>query len=330
MTIAKPIKDLAFSIKKGLQTLPAKRDKRLVAYTWILQISNPVMAMLMPTAQMWIVNGVLALPDLKLLSMGFALVIAFSFIKFLTNGFSNYTHRYLYWHISDSLLSQLIDKARRAKHKFYNQKDIYEKLVKVSANIPEKVPNLLLWSVVPALAGGITGIIVMSLVLFYIHWSVVALVFMGCLTSLYFMYKRMNDQYWLFVQQVPQKRWADGYYNTMIDKKSLKEMHIFGLGGYLLSKWKSYAAKTAKEQYQLARKYSLLEIFGRSVSILFKIAALIITVYRIRVYGASVGSFVLIFGSITSFEYQLYTMTGAINSILENSLHMKDWREFLE
>jgi len=327
---AKPINDLVFSIKKGLQTLSTPRDKRLVTYTWILQISIPIMGMLLPTAQMWIVNGALALPNFTLLAMGLGLVMANSILYFLANGFSNYTHRYLYWHMSDTLLSELIDKARKVKHKYYNQKDIYDKLVKVSANIPLKVPDLLLWKVVPMLIGGTAGLVVVSLVLFYIHWSVVVLVLLGNLTAFYFLYRRMKDQYWLFVDQVPQKRWADGYYNTMTDKKSLKEMHLFGLGEWLLSKWKSYASKTAKEQYRLARKYSLLEIFGKTVSIIFKIAALIITAWLIKTRGASIGSFALIFGSITSFEYQLYNMTDAINCILENSLFMKDWREFLD
>jgi len=330
MIKARPISDLIFSIKKGMQTLPTSRDKRLITYTWMLCISASIMGMLLPTAQMWIVNGALALPDFTFLAMGLGLVIVNSILQFLGCGFSNYTHRYLYWHMSDSLLLELIDKAHKVKHKYFNQKDIYDKLLKVSANIPIKVPDLLLWKVVPTLIGGIIGLITVSLVLFYIHWSVVVLVLLGNLTALYFLYKRMNDQYWLFISQVPQKRWADGYYNTMTNKKSLKEMHIFGLGGWLLAKWKSYASKTAKEQYKLARKYSLLEIFGKSVSIIFKIAALLITAYRIKTHGASIGSFVLIFSSITSFEYQLYNMTGAINSILENSLIMKDWREFLD
>jgi len=327
---AKPINDLVFSIKKGMQTLPTSHDRRLVIYKWMLTISAAIVGMLLPTAQMWIVNGALALPDFTLLAMGLGLVIANSILQFLGSGFSNYTHRYLYWHMADSLLSELIDKARKVKHKYFNQKDIYDKLVKVSANIPIKVPDLLLWKVVPTIVGGIIGLVVVSLVLLYIHWSVAALVLLGNLTALYFLYRRMKDQYWLFVNQVPQKRWADGYYNTMTDKKSLKEMHIFGLGGWLLAKWKSYASKTAKEQYKLARKYSLLEIFGKTISIFFKIAALIITAYLIKTRGASIGSFVLIFGSITSFEFQLYNMTSAINSILENSLIMKDWREFLD
>lgn len=57
----------------------------------------------------------------------------------------------------------------------------------------------------------------------------------------------MEDNYYLQIAQIPEKRWAKAYWGTLVGKGALKEASILGLSDYLIGKWKYYSLLMAKQ-----------------------------------------------------------------------------------
>ncbi len=329
----KAYRNLIFAIKKAIVLLPSKREKMMVITLWILALSSYFISMLFPTIQMWITDGASSLLQGNIqyypLILGFSGLLVSIIIGFITRRKLFAWSDYVSSLITNSIYGDILKKSARLKYKYFDQKEMYDKLTQTSNTVPGKIASLITWNTVPPILGGIISMAFVTVTLCYVHWIIAVLVAIGNIASIYFYYKRMKNNYYLQIEQIPQKRWAGAYWGTLVGKGTLKEVSVFGLSDYLIEKWKNYSLITAKQNFKFSLKYSTIMLITDIVSILFKILALIITTYIIIEGRASIGTFMLVYGSINVFSGYLSDISRAFINISENSLYIDNWLEYM-
>ena len=329
----KTVQNLIFAIKKAISLLPSGREKMMVLTLWLLTLSYYFVSMLFPTIQKWIVDGAGSILEgnvrYDLLILGFSCLLLSAFVGFISRkkhfAWSNYVSSL----IENSIYGDMLKKSARIKYGYFDQKEMYDKFTQVSGTVPGKIASVITWSIVPPILGGTISMVFVTVTLCRVHWSIAVLVAIGNAASIYFYYRRMKDNYYLQIEQIPQKRWAGAYWNTLVGKGSLKEVSVFGLSDYLIEKWKQYSLMTSRQNFRFSLKYSMIMLLTDAVSVLFKALALIITVYVILKGEASIGAFMLVYGSIHVFSGYLSDISRAFINISENSLHIENWLEYM-
>lgn len=329
----KAYRNLVFAIKKAIVLLPTKREKMMVVILWLLALSSYFVSMLFPTIQMWITDGVNSIlqgnTQYHLLILGFSGLLISTFIGFISRRKLFAWSDYVSSLIIDSIYGDMLRKSARIKYKYFDQKEMYDKLMQTSYIVPEKIASLITWNTVPPIIGGVISMTFVTVTLVYVHWSIAILVTVGNIASIYFYYRRMKDNYYLQVELIPQKRWAEAYWGPLIDRGTLKEVQVFGLFDYITQKWKRYSLMTSRQNFLFSLKYSAIMLATDIISILFKILALIITLHIIIEGKASIGAFMLVYGSINVFSGYLSDISKAFINISENSLHIDSWLEYM-
>lgn len=327
------ISNILLGIKKAISVLPSKKEKVFIWLFWLLELSTYFITMCFPTIQMWITDGAVSFLSGRgknyLLFAGFAGLIISALLGFLSRRKLRTWSDYISSLVSNSIYGELLKKSARIKYNYFDEKETYEKILQTTSHIPNKIADLITWSTVPPIIGGFISLIIITLSLCTVHWSIAILAAAGNLCSIYFYYRRMKNNYYLQISQIPQKRWAETYWSTLLNKNFLKEISLFGLFDYLIQKWKLYTVKTSKQNARFSIKYSLILFVGDFISISFKTFALCIAVYFIINGKASAGSFMLVYGSINVFNGYLSDISRAFIKIGENSMYIRDWLQYM-
>lgn len=328
------IKNILFAVKKAFHILPSKKEKRMVFGLWSLTVLSYIISMFLPTIQMWITDGAISVVsgsnNYFLLLAGFLGLVISLLLEFCSRKKFFAWSDYVSTTISNSIYSELLKKSTRIKYSNFDKKDVYEKITQTSNNIPERIASLITWNTIPPFIGGLISLIFVSITLFYVHWSVAILVAVGNIASIYFYYRRMKNNYFLQIEQIPQKRWANTYWSTLTDKNALKEIFVFGLFDFLVEKWKLYSIQTANQNFRFSVKYSTIMLLSDIAVIFFKMMALGVAIYEIIKGQASIGTFMLVYGSINVFNGYLSDISRAFINVSENSLYIEDWIKFMD
>ena len=329
----KVYKNLLYAIKKAFSLLPSKHEKMMVITLWLLTLTSYFISMLFPTIQMWITDGASSLiqgdTQYYPIILGFSGLLVSIIIGFITRRKLFAWSDYISSLITNNIYGDILKKSARLKYKYFDQKEMYDKITQTANTVPGKIASLITWNTVPPILGGIISMVFITISLCYVHWSIAAFVIIGNIASIYFYYKRMKNNYYLQIEQIPQKRWANAYWETLVEKSKLKEVSVFGLSDYLIEKWKYYSFMTAKQNFKFSLKYSTIMLMTDIVSILFKTLALIITTYIIIQGGASIGTFMLVYGSINVFNGYLSDISRAFINVSENSLYIDSWLQYM-
>lgn len=329
----KALKNLIFATKKAIALLPSRKEKRMVILLWSLTLSSYFISVFFPAIQMWITDGAGSLikgnGQYSLILLGFLGLLVSILIDYIGRRKSFALSEYVSSLIKNNIYGDMLKKSVRLKYKYFDEKEMYDKFTQASKTVPERIASLITWNTIPPILGGIISMVFVTASLCYVHWSIAVLTAIGNGASVFFYYKRMKNNYFLQIQQIPQKRWAETYWRTLVSKETLKEISIFRLSDYLTGKWKEYSLMTARQNFGFSIKYSAILLWTDSIAILFKIMALILTVCFIMKGRASIGAFMLVYGSIHVFSGYLSDISKAFINISENSLYICDWLEYM-
>lgn len=327
------IKNLFFAVKRAVSLLDIQQ-KRMLSSLWVLSLLTYVVSVATPTIEMLIADGVVGyinhLDAAKKLYIGIGGTAVCSVLGFLSRKRLFVWSNYVGSTISDSIYQDMLQKSARIKYKYYEDKDIYEKFVKTAGTVPDKIASLMTWNTVPPIIGGMFSMAAVSVSLAAVDWKIALLVLLGNVFSIFFYYKRMRDNYFLKVSQIPWKRWADTYWNTLVDKSKLKEVKAFRLFDYIADRWEQLSFRMQGENMKLAVRYSFILLLTDIVAIAFKALALIYTVYLVVSADKNIGIIMLVYGSINVFNGYMSDISRAFINLGENSLHIRNWIEYMK
>ena len=113
------------------------------------------------------------------------------------------------------------------------------------------------------------------------------------------LYEAKNN-YYVEVEQMPERRRSSTYSTVMTDRAYLKEIRFFGLVPYLLNKWEDINKKLNRQNRNISIKYIMLDIVRYFISNAFNAAALILTACFILQGETEIGSLVLVYGTLST------------------------------
>ena len=327
------IKNLLFAVKRVV-TLLDRQKKRMLFALWVLSLLTYVVSVATPTIEMFIADGVVGIMNntdaaIKLW-IGIGGSVVCSALGFLSRKRLFVWSNYVGSTISDSIYRDMLQKSARIKYRYYEDKDIYEKFAKTASMVPDKIASLMTWSTIPPIIGGMFSMIAVAFSLMAADWKIALLVLLGNILSIFFYYRRMRDNYYLKVSQIPWKRWADTYWNIMVDKSKLKEVKTFRLFDYIAGRWEQLSFRMQGENMKLAVRYAFILFLTDIVAIIFKALALIYTVYLVVFEEKNVGIIMLVYGSINVFNGYMSDISRAFINLGENSLHIRNWITYMK
>ena len=327
------IRYLFYAVKKAVALLDV-RKKGMLLVLLVLSLLTYVVSVVTPTLEMFIADGVVgAINDtnaVRYLYIGIVGLAACSALGFLSRKRLFVWSNYVGSTISDSIYKDMLQKSAKIKYKYYEDKNVYEDIAKTASTVPDKIASLMTWSTIPPIIGGTISMIAVSISLVIVDWKIAVLVLLGNVLSIFFYYKRMRDNYYLKVSLIPQKRWADAYWDSLVNKNKLKEVKFFRLFDYIADKWERLSFKMQKENMKLATRYSFILLLTDIVAIAFKSFALIYTVYLVVFGDKSIGVIMLVYGSINVFNGYMSDISRAFINLGENSLYIKNWIDYME
>lgn len=321
-------------VKRALNILTSPREKIMVIILWVSSLMNYLITMIGPIIQQWIADGAASLltdaPQHLLLVKGFILLVFSALLSFFIRAKSRSWSGHIEDMIADSVAGDIITKAAHIKYKYFEDSKTYEQLANIYKNVPRKLAVMITWRVVPPLVGGGVSLIFSFAVLCRVSLLVAILIAAGNVLSIVFYYMRMKDNYYLKREQIPQMRWAESYWNTIVGRDSIKEVKAFGILKFLENKWKEFSLKSSRENFRFAVKYSCRLLLADICHVGFKVIALCYVCYLIIIGQAQVGAFLLVYGYFSTFSMYLSDISNAFINIGENAIYIDDWMKFMK
>lgn len=319
---------------KGAIAVLDKKERRMLLVLWMLSLSSYAVSVAMPTIEMFIADGVIGYIEGTRASLylkwGIIGIIICTILGFGSRRIFFAWSNYVSSVISDSIYKSILYKSAKIKYKYFENKELYEEITKTADSVPNKISNMMTWNTLPPIVGGSLSMIIVSMTLIQVDWKIALLVFVGNTLSIYFYYKRMKDNFFLSIELIPQKRWADAYWKCLVSKDTIKEIKIFKLFDFLSQKWRVKSTEVQTENFKLAIKYAGILLLSDIVAIVFKALALIYTVYLVVFENINIGNIMLVYGSINVFNGYMSDISRAFINLGDNSLHIQNWIKFME
>lgn len=319
---------------KGAIAVLDKKERRMLLVLWMLSLSSYAVSVAMPTIEMFIADGVIGYIEgiraSLYLKWGIIGIIICTILGFGSRRIFFAWSNYVSSVISDSIYKSILYKSAKIKYKYFENKELYEEITKTADSVPNKISNMMTWNTLPPIVGGSLSMIIVSMTLIQVDWKIALLVFVGNTLSIYFYYKRMKDNFFLSIELIPQKRWADAYWKCLVSKDTIKEIKIFKLFDFLSQKWRVKSTEVQTENFKLAIKYAGILLLSDIVAIVFKALALIYTVYLVVFENINIGNIMLVYGSINVFNGYMSDISRAFINLGDNSLHIQNWIKFME
>lgn len=245
---------------KGAIAVLDKKERRMLLVLWMLSLSSYAVSVAMPTIEMFIADGVIGYIEGTRASLylkwGIIGIIICTILGFGSRRIFFAWSNYVSSVISDSIYKSILYKSAKIKYKYFENKELYEEITKTADSVPNKISNMMTWNTLPPIVGGSLSMIIVSMTLIQVDWKIALLVFVGNTLSIYFYYKRMKDNFFLSIELIPQKRWADAYWKCLVSKDTIKEIKIFKLFDFLSQKWRVKSTEVQTENFKLAIKYA--------------------------------------------------------------------------
>lgn len=162
-----------------------------------------------------------------------------------------------------------------------------------------------------------------------IHWAFLIFLSIGIIPlviiQLFFGYKK----YQLNIFLTPFGR-KEGYLSQLLtNRRSLKEVRLYGLNQILQKRWGEYYDKTKNTQYNLAKKSTFWTFMAEVVVTLTYALSGLFAIYLIYIDKIKVGSFVAVLQSVENIQESLENISSRISDIYETSFYVNEYREFM-
>ena len=255
----------------------------------ILSIFNSVVLGLIPIATVWVlqkvINSVILL--IQTTSNNYILPLTWLIIQFLltlTNSifqeFQLYIDRTAEEKLEIALQEQVLNKVVSVSAFYFDIPDFYNKLDRISGNLGGRFLNPIRGMIV-ILKEVVTVITIFSY-LFSIHWSLSTLSLLAAVPILIIQRKMGLKQYFLVFHNTPLSREIQYIQFLLRDRGTSKEIRLFKLGEYFISKWKHKSNELLNKTLKLLRKSQIYAIGGEGISAFSYLLAALIIIFLIQ------------------------------------------------
>ncbi|MGM5471603.1 ABC transporter ATP-binding protein [Bacillus pumilus] len=116
--------------------------------------------------------------------------------------------------------------------------------------------------------------------------------------------------------------------DLVAQRDSLKEIRLYGVGNYLLQKWKGHYVKSADEKYKLLKRQVRWEMAGGLLMTFAYVFCGLFIVFLIFQKKLAAGTFVAVLQAVQNIQSGFQDLTRECSSLYETSLYIDEMRTF--
>lgn len=116
--------------------------------------------------------------------------------------------------------------------------------------------------------------------------------------------------------------------DLVAQRDSLKEIRLYGIGDYLLQKWKGHYVKSADEKYKLLKRQVRWEMAGGLLMTFAYVCCGLFIVFLIFQKKLAAGTFVAVLQAVQNIQSGFQDLTRECSSLYETSLYIDEMRSF--
>ncbi|MGG0284279.1 ABC transporter ATP-binding protein [Peribacillus butanolivorans] len=304
--------------------------------SWLIfSICNSVILGLIPITTVWILEKVInsIVLFIQTPSSNYIMPLTWLFIQFLltlTNSifqeFQLYIDRNSEEKLEISLQEQVLMKVVSVPISYFDIPDFYNKLERLSGNLGGRFLNPLR-GMIDIFKESITVITIFSY-LFSIHWSLSTLSLLAAIPILIIQRKMGLKQYFLVFHNTRLSREIHYIQFILKDRSNSKEIRLFRIGDYFISKWKHKSNKLLTQTLTLLRKSQIYAIGGEGISAFFYLLAALIIIFLIQNHSLTIGEFVAVGQAVQNTQSSINKTARRLGSFKEEIYYIKDYYEF--
>lgn len=169
-----------------------------------------------------------------------------------------------------------------------------------------------------------------SVFLLSIHWGLAVMSLLAVIPLLIVQIKFGMSEYYLARMQTPEIREASYISSILNERDSSKEVRLFQLKDFMLTRWSRLYLKNMKEVLRLLHRREKALIFSGIFTSSMYIGCLALVVSLLRTSALKVGDFVAIAQAVQNTQQLLSLMTFNLAHIVNRCLYIADLFDFLE
>ncbi|WP_144666346.1 ABC transporter ATP-binding protein [Bacillus altitudinis] len=173
-------------------------------------------------------------------------------------------------------------------------------------------------------------ITVVSLLIYMIgiHWGLAVILFLFTLPVLWIELFFGGARYRLNRLLTANDRREMYVSDLVAQRDSLKEVRLYGIGDYLLQKWRGHYIKSADEKYNLLKRQVRWEMAGGLLMTLAYVCCGLLIVFLIFQKKLAAGTFVAVLQAVQNIQSGFQDLTRECSSLYETSLYIDEMRAF--
>ncbi|WP_370294703.1 ABC transporter ATP-binding protein [Rossellomorea marisflavi] len=268
-------------------------------------------------------SGNIRIP-LILLLIQFGLIVFGSIIK----NIQDYYNQKVAIKVDYIVKLQISNKLNTVPYTYFDIPKFYDQVDRIENNSGSRFlsPINSLFSAIESLI----SIFSLLFFLFSIHWSLGLISVLSMVPIIFVRSYFGNQKFWLNYFLTPLAREAGYLQRLLIDRDHAKEVKMFNLSNYLISKWKKKFWSNASETIKLMKRSKKADVGLDGVTALFYTVAAGIVIWLVYGGKVKIGEFVAIGQAIKSTQESVGQLSSSLASIYEDSLYINDYYTFVD
>ena len=237
----KTIPNIFYILKNTLKiALKSKKIKFYIFILFSLFILDYVFKALLPMIRAELINGAAGLanqtPDYYAIAFSLAGLLLYTIHLYFFWGKRGVLGTLIEGEIKNNMNAYFYKRLCKIDYSLFNSPKIYEDINFVQNNIPNYASNFFASPLLMSLFGTAISIFITMFFLIRINIFVALIVLAGNIVGIFQKLYEAKNNYYIAVEQMPERRWSSTYSSIMTDRAYLKEVRFFGLVPYLLNK----------------------------------------------------------------------------------------------
>lgn len=221
----------------------------------------------------------------------------------------------------------ILDKTSSVPVMYFDLPDYHDHLQRISGGGARFLSPVR--SVIDMLQAGIS-VFSYALFLIVIDWRLVILSLVATIPIFYIQAKFGQRRYRLHLKQSPVARAADYYKYLLQDRKSAKEIRLFGLASFFRERWAEKFMQNTGETLRLEKKQQGSEVGLEAFSAFFYMGIAVSVIWLARTAKMNIGEFVAIIQAVQGAQETFTRISMLFAKLYEEKLFIKDFYQFFE
>ncbi|WP_062104327.1 ABC transporter ATP-binding protein [Bacillus niameyensis] len=249
-------------------------------------------------------------------------------LQFVGNIFGGMIRDHMQERMKADIQRLIIKKTHQLSLAQFENPELYDQLQRANRGLESRLFSTMAF-IFQSISDFIT-IVSLLIFLFFIHWSIPLILFIGSTIFTLVRIRLFTEQYILDRKQTTEMRKLGYFERLMSTRESAREIRLFGLGDHLRGKWKALNIKLMDERIHLARRESRLEWVSSSGNTLTFSIVLTGVVYIATLGLLSVGQYAAFINAVLQFQEALGNLFWSIALINNDLRYIKDFFDYLE